>query len=145
MKFKKILFCLTGLLLLAMFQPTVYATTDVDCSAKNLPAEDKLECLFPNEESLIEKSPQGDAGSTSLPSGNLLTDFLPFFINTALAITGTLIFIALLYGGYLFVLANDDEESINKGKKIMTYSIIGAIVVAISYAAIYGLVNLNLD
>jgi len=114
-------------------------------SPENLSSEQKLECLFPNEQSLIELSPQGDSGSTSLPSGNLLTDFLPFFINTALAITGTLIFISLLYGGYLFVLANDNEEAINQGKKIMTYSVIGAIVVAISYAAIYGLVNLNLD
>ncbi|MFA5843037.1 MAG: hypothetical protein WC882_05235 [Candidatus Gracilibacteria bacterium] len=124
--------------------PSTPATDPCDSPA-NLSSEQKLECLFPNEQALIEGSPQGDQGSTSLPSGNLFTDFLPFFINTALAITGTLIFIALLYGGYLFVMSNDNEESINQGKKIMTYSVIGAIIVAISYAAIYGLVYLNLD
>lgn len=123
------------------------AAEDVDpCdSPANLTSEQKLQCLFPNEQNLIELSPQGEKNSTSLPSGDLMTDFLPFFINTALAITGTAIFIALLYGGYLFVMTNDNEEAINQGKKIMIYSVIGAIVVAISYAAVYGIANLKLD
>lgn len=126
--------------------PTANASAPT-CSGDNISQEQKLECLFPTQEALIEASPQGEteSGTTSLPSGDITTDFLPFIINTMLGVAGTLIFISLLFAGYKMVFANDNEEAINEGKKIITYSVIGAFVIAISYAVIYGVANLDLD
>lgn len=117
----------------------------LDCEAKNLTTEQKLQCLFMSEQELIEGSPQGQSTGTSLPHGDINQDFLPFFINTALSIAGTLIFTSFMYAGYLLVFVNDNEEKVEKGKKILIYSAIGAAVMAISYAVIYGIANLDLD
>lgn len=117
---------------------------DSACEVEGLSPEQKLECLLKNEYQLIEGSPQGQ-GEVALPSGDLREDFIPFFINTALAVAGTLIFVALLYAGFLFVTANDGEENIEKAKKIMIFAVVGAAIMAASYAFIYGLANLDLD
>lgn len=108
----------------------------------------KLEQLLPNENELIGGSPwsfRGSGNEVSLPSGDITKDFLPFFINTALSLAGTLVFIALLYAGYILVVANDNEEEIQKGKRILIYACIGIAVIGASYAIIYGIANLDLD
>jgi hypothetical protein len=106
--------------------------------------EEKLNCLFPTQEELIGNARQNE-GTTSLSTGDLGEDFIPFFINSGLSIGGTLIFISFLYAGYLLVFTNDSEENIEKGKKIMIYSIIGATVMAISYAIVFGIANLQIN
>ena len=141
---------LVGVLSLWTLTPVVRADDTIetpDCSRSNLTPDQKLQCLFPTEESLIEGSPQGssESGPTNLPHGNLFTDFYPFIINTLLATATTLIFVAFLYAGYLLVFTNNKEENIEQGKKTITYAIIGAFVAAISYAMIYGIANLDLD
>lgn len=133
------------LLLSLLLYPQLLLADELDCTDLPLSPEDQLLCLFPSEEVLIEGSPQGESGTTSLPHGDIVEDFFPFFINTALSITGTLMFIAILYSGYILVFTNDNEENINKGKKTLIYAVIGAFVVAISYAVIYGVANLDLD
>ncbi|HCW32793.1 MAG: hypothetical protein UT55_C0068G0003 [Candidatus Peregrinibacteria bacterium GW2011_GWE2_39_6] len=128
------------------FGLSAYAlNSDKTCDSINLTADEKLECLLGTEKELIQGSPQGKATNTNLPSGDLMGDFLPFFINTALAVAGTLIFTAFLYAGYLLVFVNNNEEQIEKAKKILIYSLIGAAVMAISYAVIYGIAHLDLD
>ena len=143
---------LVGMLSIWALAPIVHAdeaTTALPCDNSDLTDAQKLECLFPSEVALIEESPQGQGSDgsvqTSLPYGDLYTDFLPFFINTLLAAAGSLIFIAFLYAGYLMVFTNDSEENIEKGKKTLIYAITGAFVAAISYAVIYGIANLDLD
>ncbi len=123
------------------------AGDDTDPCADPQTAEEKLDCLFPDQVELIENSPQAhtDQGNVSLPSGDITSDFLPFFINTALSLAGTLVFIAILYAGYLMITANDNEESITKGKRILVYCAIGIAVIAVSYAVIFGIANLDLD
>ena len=113
-----------------------------ECEGDNLTHDEIMECLFANEKDLIEGSPQGEA---TLPSGDITGDFLPFFINTALSIAGTLVFVAIIYAGLLMVIANDNEEDIEKGKKILIYAVVGVAFIALSYALIYGVAKLDLD
>jgi hypothetical protein len=115
------------------------ATTAVDKCKDPQTHQDKLDCLLPSEEVFIASEEAG------LATGDIATDFIPFFINTGLSIAGTLIFVAFLYSGFLMVFANDNEENIEKGKKIMIYSVVGAVVIATSYAVIFGIANLQLD
>lgn len=103
----------------------------------------KLNQLLLSEEELIEASPNNEG--TTLAQGDIATDFIPFFINLGISIAGTMVFIAFLYAGYLLVFSNDKEDDIEKGKKILTYAVVGAIMVAISYALVFGVANLDLD
>lgn len=116
----------------------------IDCDHPANPTE-QLECLLAPQEELIEGSRNAQEHAVHLPSGKIDTDFMPFFINTGLSIMGTLIFVALLYAGFLMIFSQDNEESINKGKKILINIVVGAAVAAIAYAVIYGVANLDLD
>lgn len=130
---------ITGLAGITALIPTAFA----DC-ANPANKEEKLNCLFPTQEELIENARQREEG-TSLSTGDLGEDFIPFFINSGLSIAGTLIFVSFLYAGFLLVFANDSEENIEKGKKIMIYSVVGAAVMAISYAVVFGIANLQIN
>ena len=125
------------------FIPKVFAA--LDCSNPSN-ANEKLECLFPTQEDLIEASPNaaGPGNEVTLPSGDIATDFIPFFVNTGLSIAGTLAFIAFLYAGYLLIFMNDNDENVEKAKKILTYTAVGIVVMAISYALVYGIATLDL-
>lgn len=116
---------------------------NLNCEDPAASKEQKLKCLLMDEKKLIECSTKNEG--TQLAQGDIATDFIPFFINLGLSIAGTMVFIAFLYAGYLLVFANDKEEDIEKGKKILTYAVVGAIMVAISYALVFGVANLDLD
>lgn len=140
MKIKQLFFTTINFVFGLLVPTTTLAATTTN--------DEKLEQLLPSENELIGGSPwstQGDGNQVSLPSGDVTKDFLPFFINTALSLAGTLVFISLLYAGYILVVANDNEEEIQKGKRILIYACIGIAVIGASYAIIYGIANLDLD
>jgi hypothetical protein len=137
---KKLFLKFIGLTVSLLYMPSALAA--------DKSADEKLNELLGSEDSLIGGSPwsfEGEGNEVSLPSGNVTSDFLPFFINTALSIAGTLVFVSLLYAGYLLIVANDNEEEIQKGKRILIYAAIGIAVMASSYALIYGIATLDLD
>lgn len=127
--------------------PKVFAApeTAINCEDPTLTPEKKLNCLLLSEDEFVNQANPSKNEGTSLAQGDIATDFIPFFINLGISLAGTMVFIALLYAGYLLVFANDKEESIEKGKKILTYAVVGAIMVAISYALVFGVANLDLD
>ena len=135
------------------FIPHAFAETEteVDCSnpqtqqEKNACLNQKLNQLLISEEEFVNQQAPTKNEGTSLAQGDIATDFIPFFINLGISIAGTMVFIAFLYAGYLLVFANDKEEDIEKGKKILTYAVVGAIMVAISYALVFGVANLDLN
>ena len=132
------------LTILAGMSALIPSTLAQDCNnPSTLSHEEKVNCLIPSQQDLIEGSARNEG--TTLATGDIGTDIIPFFINMGLAIAGTLIFISFLYAGFLLVFANDTEENIEKGKKIMIYAVVGAVIMAISYAIIYGVANLQIN
>lgn len=55
-------------------------------------------------------------------------------IRRILTLTGILFMGLIVYGGYLFVTAHGEEEQITKGKKIIIASIVGIVIVLMSYS-----------
>lgn len=54
-------------------------------------------------------------------------------INRALMVLGGVAVLLIVYGGYLIIFAGADEKgSFDKGKKIITYTIVGIIIIAIA-------------
>lgn len=69
----------------------------------------------------------GVASDTSLPTivGNM--------ISALMGIVGTVLVILMLYGGFLWMTAGGEEKKVEEAKKIIKNSIIGLIIVFLSY------------
>jgi hypothetical protein len=77
-----------------------------------------------------------------LPSGSWQA-ILAEVIKLVLSITGSLTFIALTYGGIMFLTARGNDEQITKAKDVVTWSAFALAVIAISYAVVLGITQLR--
>lgn len=63
---------------------------------------------------------------------------LPVLIGTVigslLSAVGILFFMLTLYGGFIWMTARGNEESVNKGKKTVIAAVVGLMIVVASYA-----------
>ncbi len=66
-------------------------------------------------------------------------------IQFILSITGTIAFISFTYAGILMLTAQGKEEQITKGKTIILWSILALLIIAVSYALVSGISQLNLN
>ncbi len=63
-----------------------------------------------------------------------LSETIGRYINWALGLTGTIFLLLTIYAGFLWMTAGGDESNIDKAKKIITSSVIGLIIVLLSYS-----------
>ncbi|MFH1766520.1 MAG: pilin [Patescibacteria group bacterium] len=54
-------------------------------------------------------------------------------IKGALGVSGTLAFLMIIYGGFLWMTAMGKPEQVDKGKKVLTWTILGLVLVAAAY------------
>ncbi len=54
-------------------------------------------------------------------------------IRTALTFLGIIAVILILYGGFLYMTAHGKEENVKKGKAIITYAVIGLLIIIAAY------------
>ncbi|MFA5188221.1 MAG: hypothetical protein WC460_02570 [Patescibacteria group bacterium] len=67
-----------------------------------------------------------------LPQGDVPT-FLGRFAGAALALSGSIFLFLIVYGG-IMMMTSAGGENVAKGKKIITWAIIGALVLGAAYA-----------
>jgi ABC-type dipeptide/oligopeptide/nickel transport system permease subunit len=68
-----------------------------------------------------------------------LDDFVSLLIRGAqilLSVVGSLVLLMLVYGGVMFLISAGNRETVDKAKKIITGSIIGLLVVFLSYTIV---------
>src|SRR6185369_3776027 len=65
-----------------------------------------------------------------------LSDTIVKVINFLLIISGTVTILFLMIGGFFYVTSAGNEEQAEKGKKILINSIIGLVVIIMSYAIV---------
>jgi len=76
----------------------------------------------------------GEAGNaTNLPKGSL-AQFLGNFAGAALALSGSIFLFLIVYGGIIMMTAAGDTNKVTKGKDILKWAIIGALVLGSAYA-----------
>lgn len=84
----------------------------------------------------VEQGPQGLLKNLQKESGYTTTD-LPTFIGRiikwVLGIIGVVMIALFVYGGVTYATSAGSEEKIETGKKIMVYTIMGVIIVALAY------------
>ena len=71
--------------------------------------------------------------AASLPEGDIPT-YLGRFAGGALALSGSIFLFLIVYGGIIIMTAAGNTEAVSKGKKIITWAIIGALILGAAYA-----------
>ncbi len=79
------------------------------------------------------------AKSTSSDWQTTLTNIIKFLLQ----ITGGIAFISFTYAGILMVSARGNEDQIKKGKGILVWSILALGIIALSYAIVLGISQLQ--
>ncbi len=71
--------------------------------------------------------------STGLGGGTDINVIIGKFINVALSVLGILLLVYLLYAGFLWM-TSDGEKGVEKAQGIIKNSIIGLIIIVVSFA-----------
>jgi len=98
----------------------------------------------------------GNDGGASLPNGDFilpssgeynmvqtesLRTFIQNVLNFVITFVGVIGVAAVIYSGYLYVMAGGEDGNIDKAKKIITYVAVGILVISSSYAIVNTIIN----
>lgn len=86
-----------------------------------------------------------DESGVALPSGNLITEVVPAVVTNIFFFIGFLVFVSLMMGGILLIFGRGNEEAISKARSIIIYSLMAIAMIAVAYAVIFGIANINLS
>lgn len=73
---------------------------------------------------------------TDIGAGDSAKDQANLFVNFFLGFLGFVATAMIIYGGFLYTTAAGNQEQTDQGKKILMYSIVGILIIVISYAII---------
>ncbi len=110
-------------------------------SAHALTDQEIEQVLLPDINDILNSPETG----VSLPSGDLITEIVPAVVTNIFFFIGFLLFIAMMVGGILLIFGRGNEEAIGKAKNIILYSLMAIAMVAMAYAIIFGIANINLS
>jgi len=74
-------------------------------------------------------------------SSSKLSDVIEFIIMSALGVAGITAVLFLIYGGFRYITSAGNEEQAEAGKKAIQNSIIGLIVIILSYVIVIVIIN----
>ncbi|MBI5413066.1 PKD domain-containing protein [Candidatus Peregrinibacteria bacterium] len=78
----------------------------------------------------------GEGLDPELKKANNAREFIVNVVNFALGFLGLISLVIIIYGGFMYVTAAGNEEQAGKGKKAITYALIGIIIILASYAIV---------
>lgn len=78
----------------------------------------------------------GPARPANVPEGDLVEDFIPQVIRQLFRFTWLAILIGFIVAAILLITSADNEERHTQAKKILTYSLIGFVFVALAFALV---------
>ena len=80
-------------------------------------------------------NPQGGAPPSATAQGTLGQN-ITTIINFFLGLLGLIAVAFLIYAGVLMVTAGGQEEQIGKAKKVITYAVIGIVIILLAYTIV---------
>ena len=75
----------------------------------------------------------GYLGNTTLPT-NDVRDTVVNFINVALGVLGIIVFVGIIFGGFMIMTAGGDSDRAGKGRQIVGNFVIGLIIIFLAFA-----------
>jgi len=77
-----------------------------------------------------------ELGNTGVTAESDLGDLILKYVNFALPYLALAAFLGFIYAGFLYITAYGSDEQIQKSKKILIYSVIGLVLVVLSYSIV---------
>lgn len=99
-------------------------------SAPAVPIDD----LFPGGNALEQSGVQGKN-----TDNKFLLHYIPRLIDIFIKFVAPIILVTLVIAGIKMIISGDQQEEVDKGKKIILYSLIGVVLILISYSLIRAL------
>ncbi|MBN2096488.1 hypothetical protein JW752_03775 [Candidatus Peregrinibacteria bacterium] len=75
-------------------------------------------------------------GETGVTAESDLGDLILKYVNFALPYLALAAFLGFIYAGFLYVTAYGSEEQVQKSKKVLIYSVVGLVLVLLSYSIV---------
>jgi H+/gluconate symporter-like permease len=75
-------------------------------------------------------------GNTGLPGDTSVSGFIIKIINVALTVAGLIAVLFLIIGGFRYITSAGNEETAEQAKKIITNSIIGIVIIILSFVIV---------
>lgn len=82
------------------------------------------------------QAPTGEGLDTTLTRAKTAREFIVNTVNFVLTFLGIIAVAIVIYGGFLYVTAAGNEEQSTKGKKSITYAVIGILIIIASFALV---------
>ncbi len=73
-----------------------------------------------------------------------LPNLAALIINSILSVLGLLFFVLILYGGYLYMTSQGEQDKVKKAKQTLTTAIIGLLIILTAYAISAFVINIVL-
>lgn len=73
-----------------------------------------------------------------------VSTIIPTITKFSIGFAGIMAFIAMVYGGFLYVISYGDDTKTGKAKKILTWSVIGLLIAMFSFAIVSTLVKFRI-
>jgi hypothetical protein len=86
--------------------------------------------------------PKNKFAANSLANSTSLTDLIAKVLKILLTFAGVAVVVAMVYGGYLYIMAAGNDEMAEKGKNALINSTIGLVIILLAYALVNILVTL---
>lgn len=77
-----------------------------------------------------------NAGTSNLPNDTSVSALIIRIINIALTVAGLIAVLFLIIGGFRYITAAGNEETAEQAKKIITNSIIGIVIIILSFVIV---------
>ena len=77
------------------------------------------------------------AGEANLETRQSITNIIADLIQVVLGIVGIIFFLLTLYGGYLWMTAQGNDQKVADAKKIIVRAVIGMVIVLSAYSITY--------
>jgi len=87
-------------------------------------------------------NPQGGAATPNAAAQGTLGDNITLIINYFLGLLGLIAVAFLIYAGILMVTAGGEEGNVEKAKKIITFAVIGIVIIVLSYTIVGFIANI---
>lgn len=92
---------------------------------------------------IITKPPSGSEVSGLPSDGDILGTTGKGIIRLILEMSGLLFFVALVVSAVMMIVSRGNDEDLKKAKNAVTYSVVGLVAIAMSYAVFFGIAKLN--
>jgi hypothetical protein len=77
------------------------------------------------------------AGDVDVADETRLVEIVGTFVSVALAFTGVVFVVLMVYGGYLWMTAQGNEEQVGEAQKLIRNAVLGIIVVFAAFTVSY--------